>query len=420
MTNRRSGAAVGAALLIAACLALATAGPGMVAAATWLERHGRTAPDWLLGFFGGGIGLSGSAFYILLWLAFAGYLLLIYSAPALNRRLLWALAIGLAGLFMVAPPLLSQDVFSYIAYARLGVEHGLNPYLNAPAAAATDPVFAYVGWPDAASVYGPAFTLASFAIAQLSLSTSLWLTKAAMAAAVLGVAALCERIAVRRGCEPKAAVVITALNPLVLVHVIGGAHNDALLALALTAALALLVSGRQVSGGAALVLAAAVKVSAAFVAPFALLDALRRHCAGRLLAGALAALAAMAIASIALFGDGVLESLALVGDNQGASSRYSLPATASRLFDADLDLFRSIFLVGWAVTVAGLLLWCWRGGDWVRAAGWAGLATLLASGWLLPWYLIWVLPLVAVSRDRALLGATLGLTAFQLINRIPF
>ena len=35
-------------------------------------------------------------------------------------------------LFLLAPPLLSQDVFSYIAYARLGVEHDLNPYEHAP------------------------------------------------------------------------------------------------------------------------------------------------------------------------------------------------------------------------------------------------------------------------------------------------
>src|SRR5256885_4806046 len=37
-------------------------------------------------------------------------------------------------LFLLAPPLLSQDVFSYVAYARLGVEHHLNPYVHAPTA----------------------------------------------------------------------------------------------------------------------------------------------------------------------------------------------------------------------------------------------------------------------------------------------
>lgn len=419
MIDRRVGAAAGAALLVIPSLALAAAGPDLVAAATWLERDGEPTPGWLLGLFGDGLGLSGAAFYALLWLALAGYVLLIGFASAISRRALWPLVLGLVALFALAPPLLSQDVFSYIAYARLGAEHGLNPYLAAPAAVPSDPVFALVGWPDAVSVYGPAFTVASFALAPFSLAAALWLTKAVMAAALLAVALLAERIAERRGGAPRAAVITVALNPLVLVHVVGGAHNDALLALGLTAALLLLLENRAASAGTALVLAAAVKVSAAFVTPFALIEAVRRKQAQNLILGALATLALLAAISVVLFGSSVFESLALVGDNQGTSSRYSLPATLSRLIGVDLEPVRAAFLAAWAVAVVALLIWCWRGADWIRAAGWAGLATLLATSWLLPWYLIWILPLVAVARDRALLVATFALTAFQLINRVP-
>lgn len=392
----------------------------MVAAATWLERSGAAAPDWLLGLFGQGLGLDGTGFYLLLWLAFAGYLLCLLAARELSRPLLWTLVVGLAALFAVAPPLLSQDVFSYIAYARMGAEHGLNPYLEAPAAIAGDPVLRFVGWPDAVSVYGPLFTLASYGLAPLSLATSLWLNKAIAAAAVVGTAALCERIAIRRGVPSQLAVAVVALNPLVLVHVIGGAHNDALLALLLTASVAALVAERAALGGASLAATVAIKVSGAYLAPFALIGALRGRRLAPFLAGGLIALALVAATAALVFGGGVFDSLALVGDNQGQTSRYSLPATASRLVGIDLDSMRTLFLVGWALAVAWLLAWCLRGGDWIRAAGWAGLATLLASGWLLPWYLIWVLPLVAVSRDRPLLLATLALTAFQLINRVPF
>ena len=35
-------------------------------------------------------------------------------------------------------------------------------------------------------------------------------------------------------------------------------------------------------------------------------------------------------------------------------------------------------------------------------AGWATLAILLASAWLVPWYLLWLLPLVALAADRRL------------------
>jgi hypothetical protein len=76
-----------------------------------------------------------------------------------------------------------------------------------------------------------------------------------------------------------------------------------------------------------------------------------------------------------------------------------------------------------AVTLAVLIvLLCLRvihGGDWIRASGWAALGLLLASAWLLPWYLIWALPFAALSRDRLLIASVLALTALQLAARIP-
>ena len=48
--------------------------------------------------------------------------------------------------FACAPPLLSHDVYSYVDYARLGVLHGLDPYVHAPDAAPADPAFAHVTW----------------------------------------------------------------------------------------------------------------------------------------------------------------------------------------------------------------------------------------------------------------------------------
>ena len=64
--------------------------------------------------------------------AFAAYLCVLIAAPALDRRLIRGAAVVLVVAFALAPPLLSQDVFSYIAYARLGALHGLNPYTHAP------------------------------------------------------------------------------------------------------------------------------------------------------------------------------------------------------------------------------------------------------------------------------------------------
>jgi hypothetical protein len=76
-------------------------------------------------------------------------------------------------------------------------------------------------------------------------------------------------------------------------------------------------------------------------------------------------------------------------------------------------------LAVFAVGASGLLVWTYRGGDWLRAAAWAGTGLLLATSWLLPWYLIWPLPLVALSGDRNLRLLMLALTAYQLGARIP-
>jgi hypothetical protein len=44
---------------------------------------------------------------------------------------------------------------------------------------------------------------------------------------------------------------------------------------------------------------------------------------------------------------------------------------------------------------------------------------LLATAWLVPWYAIWVLPLAAISRSRALMAATVMLCAYMLVIAVP-
>ena len=45
----------------------------------------------------------------------------------------------MVAVFALAPPLLSLDVFSYVSYARLEAEHGLNPYDYPPSAVPATP-----------------------------------------------------------------------------------------------------------------------------------------------------------------------------------------------------------------------------------------------------------------------------------------
>jgi uncharacterized membrane protein len=318
--------------------------------------------------------------------------------------------------------LLSHDVHSYVAHARLGVVHGLDPYVHPPSAAPHDPSFDAVEWTDATSPYGPLFTIATYPLAWLDVGAAVACLKAAAALSVLGIAGLLARLAPLRGVEPRRAVALVALNPLVLVHVVGGAHNDGLAMLAATLGVAAVLTARPGLGGAALAAAAAIKLPAALLAPFAVLGARaegERGRVGRLLAGAAVAAVALAVAAHLAFGRDWLGALGLAGESQDRTSHMSVPITLARLAGVDAEPVRAAAAVLFAALLAWLLAWTWRGGDWLRAAAWASLGLLLATAWLLPWYLIWALPLAALSRDRPLQALAIALTAFQLTTRIP-
>jgi alpha-1,6-mannosyltransferase len=351
-----------------------------------------------------------------MWAGFAAYLGVLWKAPRLGRPVVWGLILVLVAGFAVAPVLLSHDVYSYVEYARLGVRHSLDPYILPPLAARSDPAYANVTWTEASSAYGPLFTLVTYPLAWLPVAVAVAALKAIAAFSVLGIAVLTGRIAAQRGVEPLRAAAFVSLNPLVLVHVVGGAHNDGLTMLLAMVAVAAILSARERAGGVALVAAMATKLSAAFIAPFALLGSGRRS---RLLAGAFAAAAAISLGAHLAFGWDWLHGFSLAGENQSRTSHLSIPITVARLTGLGSDGVRLAAAILFAALVLYLLACTWRGGDWIRAAAWAAFSLLLATAWLLPWYLIWLLPLAAISRDRTLQLLTLLLTAYQLGARIP-
>jgi alpha-1,6-mannosyltransferase len=401
-----------AAALATALLALALAGRELVPAA---------APDyprWILGPFGDGLGVEPPAYLALLLVAIGLWALLVAAlarAELPPRRLIGAIAAAIA-LFALAPPLLSLDLFSYLSYARLAAE-GLNPYEAAPADLPGDPAAERVDdFRGAVSVYGPLFTLLTLPLGLTGAGLGLWALKALAAAWLAAIVALTIRIAGVRGVPALPAAAFVGLNPMVLVHIVGGGHNDgAMVALALAGVLAVLTA-RPAAAGLAFVAAAATKATGGLLLPFALLGGPGR---GRLAAAAAAAAALGLALSLALFGGAAFEALGVAGGNQETVSRWSVPATATRISGLDVDLVRALFLGAYLVALAGLLVWVGRGGDWLRGGAWATFGLLVATAWMVPWYLIWLVPLAAVARDRVLLVLTVALTLFQAPNAIP-
>jgi hypothetical protein len=388
------------------------------------------SPDWLLGplRFAGAEGadgpLAGPLFYAGMWLALLLYLAVLARHRDISRRVAAGAIAALHALFLLAPPLLSQDVFSYIAYARLGVEHGLSPYTHAPLDIPADAVFPFAGSKDAESVYGPAFTLLTYPLAPLGVPAAFWVLKALTALASLGVVALVWRGAERLGRDPVLPALFVGLNPHVLVHVVAGAHNEALVLLVTMAGVLVFIGGRERAGTAVSAGAAALKASAALVVPFLVLGSRRRRAA---LAAAVATAAAIGLLALAGFGAHALDALGLLSSNQERTSRFSLPYKTAELLGWLLPgdrldyrtTVRTLYALAFAAVALLLLRRTWRGADPLAMAAWTTFALLLASAWLVPWYALWLLPLAALVPDRRLWAATVALSAWMLAIAVP-
>jgi predicted branched-subunit amino acid permease len=120
-----------------------------------------------------------------------------------------------------------------------------------------------------------------------------------------------------------------------------------------------------------------------------------------------------------------------LSDNQSRTSRWSIPQRTADALAAltggsagsIVDYTRAAFAVMLAAALALLLRAAWRRraeiAGWLAPAGWATLALLLASAWLVPWYAIWVLPLAALAADRRLVVATIGFCAYMMVIAMP-
>ena len=348
------------------------------------------------------------------------YLVALACARALPAWVAIAAVVVAHAVFLLAPPLFSADVFGYVDYARLDVLHGLDPYSHGAADAARDPVVPYVRWHDIATPYGPLFTLLSSPLAWLSVPVALWLCKSLAALLSLGCLALVWRIARLRGIDPVRAVVFVGLNPLLLAYGVGGAHNDFLLVALALGAVLLVLEGRAAGGGATAALAVGVKASAVLMLPFLVLGERRPRAA---IAGVAAGAATLLVLAFASFGDGALGFVHQIRQQQQFVASTSVPSMVAKALglDGTPAALRAAFGLAFAGTLLSLLWATWRGRiDWIAAAGWATLALLVSTAWLVPWYVVWVLPLAAVGRDRRLWVAALVFCAYVVATRVTY
>jgi glycosyl transferase family 87 len=377
-------------------------------------------PGWLHGPLSGlSLDLAPTGLAWLLLAMCAGYLLVLACGDALPARIGIGAIVALHALYLLAPPLLSSDVFGYIDTARIGALHGIDPYSAKSTHVPPDAVRLYRRWStDVPSPYGPLFTLLAYALVPLGIAGALWGFKALAALASLAVVWLVWRCAAALGRDPLRAALFVGLNPLILLFAVGGAHNDFLALTAVGAAVYLLIAGRERLSGAALVAASAFKLPLGLPLLFAAArpQARRRE----LLTGALVAFAVVAVAALVAFGTHASGFLSEVREQQRYVAIYSVPNQIGKLLGLGgvTAGIRALAGAGLLATFALTLRRTWRGGDWIAAAGWAMFALLVTTAWLLPWYVAWLLPLAALSGDRRLRIAALALTAYVVVTRV--
>jgi hypothetical protein len=360
---------------------------------------------------------------VLFTLMCAAYGAVVRCGDTLPPRAVIGAVLVLHGLVALGPPLLSTDVFSYGVYGRMSALYHVNPYLLGPTAVIGDHWFPFVGaaWVGTPTAYGPAFTALSDLLAHLTIPQAALAYKLiAVAGSLLAVAG--AAVAARRfGRDPVRAILFVGLNPVLVVYAVGGAHNDLIMLAALSWTVAALAGRRARTAGGLLAAAVAVKLTAGILLPFTLVarrDGVRRH-PGRLLAGSAAALLIVGTLSTVLFGSGPLHLLGTLELIQSNGGHQSVPGAIARGLGLGPPS-RGVALglqIAWVLTVARLLLAVHRERlDWVTAAGWGIVALLVTSTFLLPWYVVWLLPFAALSRSRGLRTATLVLTAVGMTS----
>jgi hypothetical protein len=417
---QRIGARAALAALLAGCAALLAF--GVLGAPAFVWHSGSAFPAWMAGPLHSLLpatrpqGQAPSLYFagVSVAMLFAYAVALLY-ARSLSTKAIWAFVLASQALLVLGPPLQGTDIFNYIGYARLGVLHGLNPYTHVIAAESHDPAALLATWLNWRDPYGPLFTALTYPLGLLPLPAAYWALKAATVALALALVWIVGRCARLTGRDPRWAMLLVAANPLFLIDVVGGFHNDLFMMVPAMGAIALLLAGRDREAGAALAVAVAVKFTAVLILPFMLVAARPPRRRGRLLSGFVLAVIPLAAISFALFG-------------------LALPNVAGQ--SQMLTSFSIANLLGWALGFGGgapgllealevcvvlvIAQQLLRKGDWLAGAGWSTAALIASLGSLWPWYLVWLLPLTALAQSARLRRVTLALTVFLALTSIPY
>jgi hypothetical protein len=178
------------------------------------------------------------------------------------------------------------------------------------------------------------------------------------------------------------------------------------------------LSAAQLGAGAALVAATALKASAGILIPIVLVALLRaprrltQVLLGMILAGAI-----VGVASLIAFG----VHLPDLGTQSELVTSESIPNLIGLALGAggETETLHALLTAALGLALIVCCAMVWRRRDAITASGWATVALLVTLGWVLPWYILWLLPLAALSRSRRLQMTALVLGVYLIIAWAP-
>ena len=230
--------------------------------------HDPLLTNTALGFwrYGHGRDMAGALVYI--GVALLGWAWVRLGREVLAGRVRGRAVLVTAGVWMapmlVAPPLFTRDVYSYLAQGALPLA-GFDPYAVGPEAmpgTLTDNVHFF--WQDTPAPYGPLFILiaksVAAAVGQNMIAGVLLMRLALLPGVLLLVWALPE-LTRRLGGRVPVALWVAVANPIMVIHLVGGGHNDLLVVGMLAAGALLALRGQPVAGIAVVSAAMAVKAT---------------------------------------------------------------------------------------------------------------------------------------------------------------
>jgi len=387
---------------------------------TWYFGVGQPGSDNI--FFGVLCVYAGMVLMVRAWLRLHRVTRLHPGIPV--SRFVPVLCAWMAPLLVVAP-LFSHDLYSYVGQGEEMTRH-INPYQYGPGvlgiggnpfASGVDSI-----WNNVTSPYGPVFLWLAGAVLTVVNHDYLAALVGFRFLAVVGVvlmAVFIPRLARSYGRDGAKAFVLVALNPLVLLHLVAGGHNDALMMGLLVAGLALARERHPVLGIVLCSLGALVKVPALVGVVYIGWDWLgdvpvRRRLRPVVTAGVISLAVMTAVSLTVGLGWGWLRGLT----NPNTVRSWMDPATAVGLAAGKLisgvglgdhsHLLLTIARGGALLLAAAigvkLLLGAKGGVSSLRAIALTMLAVVLLGPVVQPWYLLWGLVLLAPIAERRLQG----------------